>query len=270
MLHFVPTPIGNLEDITIRGLKTLESAHTIICEDTRVTKRLLHLLADKYSLSLKVETFISLHSHNEKEFFKKITPSLFENSVVYVSDAGMPSVSDPGCALIEYCNKNSIPYDVLPGANAALLAYVSSGFSQNRFLFFGFLPHKAKERKKELQNALYSGYITILYESPHRVLKLIDEIVSLEPNREIFLIKEATKLHQKSFLDSALNIQKILKDENLKGEWTVVLNCDKNIRKVGQIDIDDILELDISKKQASKLIAKITRKSAKECYDELL
>ncbi len=268
MLHFVPTPIGNLEDITFRSLRLLESAKIILCEDTRVTKRLLHLLKTKHEITPQVEQFISLHSHNEKEVLNELNPSMFDGIVLYVSDAGMPAVSDPGCALVEYCQKHKIEYDVLPGANAALLAYASSGFCDTRFLFFGFLPHKGGDRQDQLKEALFNGFVTILYESPHRILKLIDQVCEIAPNRELFLIKEATKLHQKSFKGTAKHIQMLLQEHNIKGEWVVVIKGEK--KEIGTITVDEILKLDLPKKQIAKMIAKITGKSPKECYSDLL
>jgi 16S rRNA (cytidine1402-2'-O)-methyltransferase len=268
LLHFIPTPIGNLEDISLRSLRLLEEAEIILCEDTRVTKRLLSLLTQKHQLSPKVQTYISMHSHNEKEVLKKLTKEMFEQSIIYVSDAGMPSISDPGTLLVQHCQKNNIPFDILPGANAALLAYASSGFLSNKFLFFGFLPHKGNDRTNALEEALFSGYVTIVYESPHRLLKLIDQIVQIDQNIELYLIKEATKMYQKSFKGSSLEIQKELKEQNIKGEWVVVINSKR--KEIGSISVEDILKLDIPKKQASKLIAKITGKSPKECYLELI
>jgi len=180
----------------------------------------------------------------------------------------MPAVSDPGCALVEYCHKHGVVYDVLPGANALLLAYASSGFCDTQFLFFGFLPHKGGDRQDKLREALFNGYVTIIYESPHRILKLIDQICEIVPSRELFLIKEATKLHQKTFRGTVEEIQNILRDQNIKGEWVVVIKADK--KEIGTITVDEILNLDISKKQAAKMIAKITGKSPKECYGRLI
>jgi 16S rRNA (cytidine1402-2'-O)-methyltransferase len=249
-------------------LKLLEEAKVILCEDTRVTKRLLHLLKEKFDISPQAEEFISFHSHNQKQTLEKLSLDIFNDTVLYVSDAGMPAVSDPGCMLVNYCRQKDINYDVLPGANALLLAYASSGFCDSKFLFFGFLPHKGGDRQEALKEALYSGYVTILYESPHRIIKLIDQIVELEPDRELFMIKEATKLHQKTFCGSALEIQSLLKEQNIKGEWVVVIKSEK--KEIGTITVKDILDLDIPKKQAAKMIAKITGKSPKECYKELI
>jgi 16S rRNA (cytidine1402-2'-O)-methyltransferase len=268
LLHFIPTPIGNLEDISIRSLKLLAQSTLIFCEDTRVTKRLISLLKDRNDIDFCEKEYISMHSHNEKRLLEKISVELFTQNVVYVSDAGMPAVSDPGCALVRYCHYHDIAYEVLPGANAALLAYAASGFCESQFLFFGFLPHKGNDRTNALTKALNSGYVTILYESPHRIEKLIDELALKAPQREIFLIKEATKMHERTFKGRALEVQEEIKNQNIKGEWVVVLNAVK--KEFGVITQEDILALDLPKKQASKLLAKITGKSPKECYNSLL
>ncbi len=268
MLYFLPTPIGNLEDISLRSLRLLEAAKIIFCEDTRVTKRLITLLEKRNAISPKIEKFIALHSHNEKELLEKLSVDIFEDEVIYVSDAGMPSVSDPGCELVRYAQSHDIKYEVVPGANAALLAYASSGFCESQFLFYGFLPHKGSNRQQALHEVLYNGYVTIVYEAPHRILKLIEQICNIAPKRELFLIKEATKMHHKHFKGTAEEILSILKMQNIKGEWVVIVNSDK--KELGVITVDDILSLDIPKKQASKLIAKITGKTPKQCYHELI
>ena len=268
MLFFLPTPIGNLEDISRRSLTLLANATLVFCEDTRVTKRLISLLKERYALEFLDKEFVSLHAHNEKAVLKNLDVSVFEQDVVYVSDAGMPAVSDPGCELVRYCQTHDIKYEVLPGANAALLAYASSGFCETQFLFFGFLPHKGKDRINALTKALNSGYVTILYESPHRIMKLVDELALKAPTREIFLIKEASKMHETHFKGNSLEVQKMFENQNIKGEWVVVLNALQ--KEFGVITVEDIISLDIPKKQASKLIAKITGKSSKECYQNLL
>ncbi len=118
MLCLVPTPIGNLEDISIRSLRILKEAELIFCEDTRVTKKLLTLLGEKNNLDFSNKEFKSFHSHNENHILQSLTKETFSKNVVYVSDAGMPCVSDPGATLVDYCIKNQIPYDVLPGLDA--------------------------------------------------------------------------------------------------------------------------------------------------------
>jgi len=269
LLWLVPTPIGNIADISLRSLQILQNADIFLCEDTRITKQLLKVLQERYSFNYKENAlFIPLHSHNEKEFIEKLSPSFFEKNVVYVSDAGMPVVSDPGALLVAYMQENNIEYDVLPGANAVLTAYVASGFNANQFLFWGFLPHKGKERTLSLNNALYSGYVTILYEAPHRVQKLLKEIASIDKKREIFLAKELTKKYQKYFRATPSEILKKL-DGNFRGEWVVVFEASSS-HNASAITQKDILSLDIPKKQQAKLISKITGENTKACYQRLL
>lgn len=187
MLTLVPTPIGNIGDISLRAIEVLSGAEILLCEDTRVTKKLIHILKERYKTDFREnQEFISLHSHNEKYFVEKLEKQFFEQNVVYVSDAGMAGVSDPGQMLVRYCIDNGVEYDVLPGANAVLTAFVASGFVETQMLFWGFLPHKGKERASSLQGALNSGYTTIVYESPHRLEKLLNELVEEDSQREIF------------------------------------------------------------------------------------
>ncbi len=269
MLSLVPTPIGNIGDVSLRSLELLSEAKIFLCEDTRFTKKLLNLLSERYNLKLQENPiFIPLHSHNEQEFVEKLEPSFFEQNVVYMSDAGMPGISDPGQLLVNYCIENSLEYDILPGANALLTAFVASGFVQTQMLFFGFLDHKGSSRAQGLQKALYSGYTTVLYESPHRLEKLLLEIDKEDSSRQIFLAKELTKKYQKFLRGTAKEILKEL-NKNYKGEWVVVLSSgvQKNESAISEADI---LELDIPKKQKAKLLAKITGENPKAIYQKLL
>ncbi len=268
MVTFVPTPIGNIEDITFRALKVLENAQILFCEDSRVAKKLLLLLSQKFDTNFNIEKFIPLHSHNEKKVLSNIDKEIFEKNVVYMSDAGMPSISDPGSALVLYCQENDIEYDVLPGANAVLLSFVNSGFGDKEFLFLGFLPHKGKDRERELDKALYSGYTTVLYESPHRIEKLINEITLIEPTRELFAIKEATKLYQTKFHYTAKELNEKFKSSNLRGEWCVVIKAGE--KSDSSMALNDIKNLNIPKRDKAKLLSKATGQSVKECYNELL
>ncbi len=267
MLYFVPTPIGNIGDITLRALDVLASADTILCEDTRVTKKLLLILKERYQLQTSNPQFISLHSHNEYDFISKLEKEFFNKNVVYASDAGMPCISDPGQLLVNYCIENEIAYDVLPGANAVLTAFSASGFVETQMLFFGFLAHKGSERKEGLLGALYNGFTTVLYESPHRLQKLLEEIHQESPNRELFLAKELTKKYQTFYKGTASEVLKQLSD-TIRGEWVVVI--EKADARVNSLSENDILELDIPKKSAAKLIAKITGENIKMCYNRLI
>jgi len=269
LLSLVPTPIGNIGDISLRAIELLSGADILLCEDTRFTKKLLHILKERYNTTFNQnQEFISIHSHNEQSFVQKLEPSFFEQNVVYVSDAGMPGVSDPGQVLVRYCIDNGIEYDVLPGANALLTAFVASGFVETQMLFFGFLDHKGASRSTGLQEALYNGYTTVLYESPHRLEKLLLEIEKEDGMRELFLAKELTKRYQNYFHGTATQILQKL-DKNYKGEWVVVIKAAQN-HATSAITQSDILALDLPKKTQAKLICKITGENTKECYNRLL
>jgi len=267
VLSLVPTPIGNISDISLRSLDVLSTAHTILCEDTRVTKKLIHLLKERHNLTTSEPQFMSLHSHNETDFIAKLTPEFFKQNVVYVSDAGMPGISDPGQMLVRYCLEQGIEYDILPGANAALTAFVASGFVETKMLFFGFLPHKGNDRSTALQEALFNGYTTILYESPKRLDKLLLELIVAVPDRQIFLAKELTKRYQRFYRGVASELIPQMEKE-IRGEWVVVIEGSE--AKGSSLSEQDILALDIPKKAASKLIAKITGENPKECYTRLM
>lgn len=243
-------------------------AELIFCEDTRVTKKLLNLLGERNNLDFSNKEYKSFHSHNEDKILKTLDKETFSKNVVYVSDAGMPCVSDPGATLVEFCIQNEIPYDVLPGANAILTAYAMSGFSATTFSFYGFLDHKGVSRASKLDDILNDDKLSILYESPHRLLKLLEELSIKDANRTIFLAKEITKLHQNSYKDTALNLFNKFKDINIKGEWVVII---KPKDTVGfNLDLNDIQSLDIAPKIKAKLIAKMTGRTIKEVYQELL
>jgi len=269
VLTLVATPIGNIADITLRAIDALMRADVLLCEDTRVTKKLLNILETRYNkIPLNPQQFIPLHSHNEQAFLDNLSPDFFQQNILYVSDAGMPSVSDPGALLVEYCIEQNIEYDVLPGANAYLLAYVASGFKDTKTLFIGFLPHKGSQRAVALQEALYSGYVTMLYESPRRLIRLLEEINETEPDRELFVAKELTKKFQTYYKGSA---SKIMKDigAQVRGEWVVVLNAAQS-RVSSTISKQEIMALNLPKKSTAKLLSKLSGRSVKSCYDELV
>ena len=268
MLILVPTPIGNLEDISKRAISALMEAELILCEDTRVTKRLLSLLSEKENITFSCTEFKSYHSHNEQQVLSTLNKEFFEKNIVYVSDAGMPCVSDPGASLVAYALENQIAYDVLPGANAVLTAFAMSGFMDTKFTFFGFLDHKGKTRVSQLDKVMSSSILPILYESPHRLLKTLEEIKNIDPNRIIFVAKEITKKYQTVYKNTAAEIFKELKDTNIRGEWVLVIEA---VPTDGQaITLSDLEELDISPKTKAKLIAKLKGLKTKDVYQELL
>lgn len=270
MLSLVATPIGNIEDISLRAIKALESADTIFCEDTRVTKKLIQILQQRTLLRDEIDArFIALHSHNEADVISKLDISMFEKNICFVSDAGMPCISDPGALLVDFAIKNDISYEVISGSNAALLAYASSGFSEKEFLFYGFLTHKKNSREQELQKLLQKDVNFILYESPHRIEQLAQELSTFIPKNEIFIIKEATKLHEKKARFLASNFPKYLEDINTKGEWCVIVRNSNETQMEG-INEKDLIDLNLPPKTKAKLLAKVTDKTAKQWYDLLI
>lgn len=270
MLTFVPTPIGNLGDISFRAIEVLKDGELILCEDTRVTKKLFSLLSIRYGITFPNFQFISLHSHNEKEFLTPQNIELLQNKkTLYLSDAGMPCVSDPGSFLVDFCLNNDIEYDVLPGANAILTAYASSGFCHTTFTFFGFLPHKGSNRSDMLDKVMNSDNLAIVYESPYRLLKLLEEVNAIDKNRILFVTKELTKKYQKRYKDTSENIFNQFKNETIKGEWVVIIEPQK-LENKGVITYNDIEELSLAPKQKAKLLSKLTGENIKDIYNRLI
>jgi len=270
MVKFIPTPIGNIEDITIRALREFEKTTLFLCEDTRKTKQLLILLKERLNLKYPQNAeFISFHEHNGKDRLKELEYRLKREDAVYVSDAGTPNISDPGQLLVEFCQRENIAYDVLPGATALTTAYCASGFKNGQFIFFGFLPPKGGKRRETLLKVMKSEFDSILYEAPHRVEKLIEEISLIDKNRELFLAKELTKLHQNYYRGLAKDILREFKllRLNSRGEWVILIKS-KTLQDKS-IGVEDILNMDIPIKLKSKLLSKITDYSSKEWYKRL-
>ena len=268
MLTFIPTPIGNPLDITLRAMRTFEEAELFLCEDTRETKKLMRLLEERYDMATPQAEYLSFNEHNGRRRLEEIAEKLTGLKTVYVSDAGMPVISDPGQILVAYCQEQHIPYDVLPGASAVVTAYAASGFEEGKFLFFGFLPHKGSERSRALNEALNTGYNTILYESPHRLMKLLEEIASADPERMLFLGKELTKRFQNYYKERAKVLWERLRSETIRGEWVVIIEAEQKERKA--LYLEDIMALDLAPKPKAKLLARLTDESIKACYERLV
>jgi len=268
MITFIPTPIGNPQDITIRAMKLFEKAELFLCEDTRQTKRLLRLLEERFDMAYPDADFVSFNEHNGKARLEEYATSLSEKEVVYVSDAGMPVISDPGQLLVEYCQKHALKYDVLPGASAVTTAYAASGFEEGKFLFYAFLPHKGKERSAALSEAMNNGYNTVLYEAPHRLEKLLKEISLLDENRILFLAKEISKRYQTYYRGTAKELDEKFKELTIRGEWVVVISAKKSTEK--SLSFAEVLMLDLPPKPKAKLLAQLSDKSVKEWYESLI
>lgn len=268
MITFIPTPIGNPQDITIRAMKMFEKAEIFLCEDTRQTKHLLRLLEERFAMRYPEAQFYSFNEHNGEERLDELGSILAEKEVVYVSDAGMPIISDPGQLLVAYAQTNDIPYDVLPGASAVTTAYAASGFEEGKFLFYAFLPHKGKERSAALSEAMNNGYNTVLYEAPHRLEKLLSEIEALDENRELFLAKEISKKYQRYYYGTVKSLNKQFKELTIRGEWVVIIKAHKSMEK--SLSFSEALSLDLPPKVKAKILAQLSDKSVKEWYNELI
>jgi len=191
MLYVIPTPIWNLDDITLRALKLFKELKYFICEDTRTFKNLLRA----YDIDFSDKKFFSLTSYTDPGVIKKYINLVKENDVWLVSEAGTPGLSDPGKELIKHCWQEGIDFEVLPGANALIPAVVASCFPTDKFCFYGFLPQK-KGREKILKEILTNNKAVFFYESVHRLKKLFDQLNKLEFRWKIFIWRELTKKFQ--------------------------------------------------------------------------
>ena len=216
-LFLVPTPIGNLQDITLRALEVLRQVDTILAEDTRVSSKLLK----HYQIDTAVESF---HSFNEHKKLTGLIKRLKQGeSMALVSDAGTPSISDPGFLLVRACNENQIPVECLPGPTALIPALVNSALPSDRFVFEGFLPPK-KGRKTRLEALKDETKTIILYESPHRLLKTLTQLGEvLGEERKASVSRELTKIHQETINGTLSELINYYQQNTLKGELVIII-----------------------------------------------
>jgi len=216
-LFVVPTPIGNLEDITLRAIRILKEAEVIFAEDTRTTRRLLkHLGIEKQVLAF--------HMHNEHRVLKQSVDRIkSSSSIALVSDAGTPGISDPGYLLIRECIQENVVVDCLPGPVAMIPAIVASGFPCDRFVFEGFLPHK-KGRQTKLKLIAEEKRTTILYESPHRLVKCLGQIVEfMGEDKNVCVAREITKMYEEYKRGTAAEVKEYYENHPPKGEIVIVI-----------------------------------------------
>jgi 16S rRNA (cytidine1402-2'-O)-methyltransferase len=216
-LYVVPTPIGNLEDITLRAIRILKEVDLILAEDTRTSGFLLK----HYEIDKRLMPF---HKFNEHKALQGFLDRMQRGErIALVSDAGTPSISDPGFLLVRACVENGIEVECLPGATALIPALVNSGFPSDKFCFEGFLPQK-KGRQKRLQELATEERTIVLYESPFRLLKLLEEIVEyFGAERPVSVSRELTKLYEETLHGTAAELIEQLKNRTIKGEIVVVI-----------------------------------------------
>ena len=262
MIYFVATPIGNLEDITLRAINVLKSVDIIACEDTRTSLPLLN----KYEIN---KPLFSYHKFNEKEMTEKIISKNAEGkNIAIISDAGMPGISDPGYVLSKKLNEENIPFSVIPGANAALTALVFSGLSTSQFYFVGFLPEKNADKQKIISEIFTLKASLIFYISSHNIKKDLNFLYENLGARKACLTKELTKLHESKFnfsLGEELNI-------NEKGEFVLVVEGNtKNNDEMSLVDhVKFYINLGLAKNDAIKKVASERNLSKNEVYKQVL
>jgi len=215
-LTFVPTPLGNLRDITLRALDTLREADVIAAEDTRVARRLLSALA------IPAPKLVRYDEHSAHGTLEAIVQQARTQLVAVISDAGMPGISDPGIALLRHARGAGVPVDVLPGASAFVVAAVLSGFDLDRFAFEGFVPRHSQQRRRAFARALASDVASVWYEAPHRVAASLEDLAGLAPRTPIFLARELTKLHEQHLHGTAAEVLAAL-EKPVRGEIVFVL-----------------------------------------------
>jgi len=216
-LYIVGTPIGNLEDITLRAIRILKEVDLIACEDTRRTQKLLN------AYRIRTRT-ISYHEHNEMTRAPELVIEMEEgSSIALVTDAGMPVVSDPGFRLVHLAVRHSIPVVPVPGASAFVAALAASGMPVDKFRFLGFLPSKKGERRKALEELKDATKTLVFYEAPHRLLEMLRDVRETLGDRDIVVAREVTKIHEEFLRGTISSTLEYLKKRPVKGEITVLI-----------------------------------------------
>lgn len=267
-LYICPTPIGNLEDITLRTLRILKEVDLIAAEDTRHTIKLLNHYEIKKPLT-------SYHEHNIKEKGIELIESLKTGmSIALVSDAGMPGISDPGEDLIRLAIYEDIQIIVLPGPSASITALVASGLSTDKFAFEGFLSSKKKDRVQELKELKEEKRTLIIYESPHRLLASLGNMLDILGNRNIAIIRELTKLYEEIFRGTIEDGINKFTSQKIKGEFVLIIegNQEENIELNINIEKELIKYVNqgLSKKESVNMVVKEFNLPKNEVYQKSL
>ncbi len=250
-LYLIPTPIGNLDDITIRALKTLEMVDFILCEDTRETLKLLN----KYEIKKKL---VSCHEYNEEKVKEYVISELQNGkNIGLVTDQGTPIISDPGYIVVREVIKNNFNVISLPGTTAFVPALTASGIEPSKFLFYGFLNAKSSKQKKELEDLKKIKYALVFYESVHRLDTTLKNMLEVLGDRNICLCREISKIHEE-FIRGNLS-EVIGVSSSLKGEFVIVVEGNKEVTNYDELSILEHVQLYIgdgmSEKAAIKMVA---------------
>ena len=257
-LYIVGTPIGNLNDLSVRAINILKNVSIVACEDTRQTKKIMN----KYEFSNNLISFNKHNSHNKTS--KLIDDLKVGKSIALVSDAGMPSICDPGEELINKARSLGLNIICIPGPCAATTALVSSGFPSSKFIFEGFLPKKKIDREKILFEISKNDKTTIIFESPHRLKKLINELMKFcGGEREIQISRELTKKYEEHIGHNIYEVQKLLEGREILGEITVIIKGIPKLKENNKFDkielkkeLKELIQAGLTLSAASKYLAK--------------
>jgi len=257
-LYIVGTPIGNLNDLSVRAINILKNVSLVACEDTRQTKKIMN----KFDFSNNLISFNKHNSHNKT--FKLIDDLKMGKSIALVSDAGMPTICDPGEELINKARSLGLNVICIPGPCAAITALVSSGFPSSKFIFEGFLPKKKIDREKILFEISKNDKTTIIFESPHRLKKLINELMEFcGGEREIQIFRELTKKYEEHIGHNIYEVQKLLEGREILGEITVIIKGIPKLKVNNKFDelelkkeLKELTQAGLTLSAASKYLAK--------------
>jgi 16S rRNA (cytidine1402-2'-O)-methyltransferase len=271
-LYIVGTPIGNLEDITLRAIRTLKEVDLIACEDTRRTQTLLNF----YKIQTRT---MSYHEHNEMTRAPELIIQMEEGSnLALVTDAGMPVVSDPGFRLVHLAVRHSIPVIPVPGASAFVAALAASGLPVDKFRFLGFLPSKKGERRKALEELKEASRTLVFYEAPHRLAEMLKDAKEILGEREIVVAREVTKIHEEFLRGTISTTLEYLKKRPAKGEITVLIglhaagDIKESVPRAASIisEIQAVMaQQRIDEKAALKIVARGRGVSKSDAYRQL-
>lgn len=266
-LFLVPTPIGNLQDMTFRAIQTLKDVDMIAAEDTRNTG----LLLKHFEIDTKQTSF---HEHNAHEKIPVLIDWLKSGqSIAQVSDAGLPSISDPGHDLVKAAIAENIPVVALPGASAGITALIASGLAPQPHIFYGFLPRKAGQQKDFFQEKRAYPETQIFYESPYRVADTLENMLSVYGDRQVTVVRELTKLYEEYQRGTISEVLDYLKDNPLKGECLLIVAGvgEEELPSVEDVDLKAEVEMEIASgrkpNQAIKEVAKCYQLKKQEVYD---
>jgi len=263
-LYLVATPIGNLEDITLRALRILREAPLIAAEDTRQTRKLL----DRYDIH---QPLVSYFEHNERARVGMLLDRLQQGDLALVSEAGMPAISDPGYALVKAAIDEGIPVVPIPGPSAPIAALAASGLPTDQFLYLGFLPRRTSERRKLLRSVAGEPRTLVVFESPHRLVNSLEDVLSELGDRRVAVARELTKIHEEFVRGTARDVLGRLKESPPRGEVTLVIEGRIEERPADlETRLRELIDSGLSNRDVVTTLAAEAGASRREIYRLLL